>query len=398
MVHRFVYNVFSFPSFFNGFNHSDLIHHVFFRFSHFILDMALSPGLAFMLTITSFVLEVVSNSQESQVISDHFSMMCPFTAQCHRNATKLLQGNLLVDDCCTSCSCHDDCRAMGNCCPDKRESGLKPIQFSCKETLVKRNRYTTENTIYRGYNSGIKRYFIVDNCLDNITSTETAKMCSKAEDDSATIEDLVWVSDLDSGRIFQNKHCAKCHGAANIIQWQVVTTCFNILQANITTAVTTLLSDLCSIIVYVPEGIAAAAEEYVCFLPKYSRCNETGLWDKYDAKTEKSCLDFTSIYFYPTGHLQYFVLYKNVFCYVCNQGSQTIIIQDECPFLDAGIKSDIKSFSALLDYKIYTQPMTSEQKCGIAEIRGKHNVSIIGLRCIETVTPVFPVEKHKFPT
>ena len=343
-----------------------------------------------MLTIIFFVLEVVSTPQESQVIPDQFSMMCPFTAQCHRNATKLQQGNLRVEECCTSCSCHDDCRAMGNCCPDKRESGLKPIQLSCKETIVKRNKYTTEETIYQGHHSGIKRYFIIDNCLDNITTTETAKMCSKTTDDSATLDDLVWVSDLDSGRIFQNKHCAKCHGATNTIQWQVVTTCFNILQADISTAVTTLLSDLCSIIVDVPEEIAAAAEEYRCFLPEYSRCNETGFWDKYDAKLEESCLDFALTYFYPEPHLKSFILYKNVFCYVCNQGSQTIIIKDECPFLDTGIKSTTKAFSALLDVKIYTQPMTSEQKCGIAEIMDKHSVSSKGLRCIGTITPIFP--------
>ena len=336
-----------------------------------------------MLTITSFVLEVVSNPHESQMIPDQFSMMCPFTAQCHRNATKLLQGNPQVDACCASCSCHDDCRAMGNCCPDKRESGLKPIQFSCKETLVKRRKYITEKNIYRGQDSGIKRYFIVDNCLDHITSTETAKMCSKTINDSPTLDDLVWVFDLDSGRIFQNKYCAKCHGVTNIIQWQVITTCSKILQANISTAVTILLSDLCSIIVDVPEGMAAAAEEYQCFLPEYSRCNETGLWDKYDAKLEESCLDFTSVYFYPKG--KYFVLYKNVFCSVCNQGSQTIIIEDECPFLDI----ETITFSVLLDFKRYTQPMTSEQKCGIAEIMDKHNVSIIGLRRIETITQFF---------
>ena len=360
--------------------------------------MVISPRSAFLLTITSFVLEVVSNPQESLIIPDQFSMMCPFTAQCHRNATKLPQGNPQVDACCASCSCHDDCYAMGNCCPDKRESGLKPIQFGCKETLVKRSNsiYNTESKIYRGHDSGVKRYFVVDNCLDNITSTETAKMCSKTKNDSATLDDLVWVSDLDSGRIFQNKHCAKCHGVANIIQWQVKTTCNNILQANISTAVTTLLSDLCSIIVDVPEGIAAAAEEYQCFLPEYSRCNETGLWDKYDAKLEESCLDFTSIYFYPKASLQSFILYKNVFCYVCNQGSQTIIIKDECPFLDTLSKSGTIAFSALVDFKRYTLPMPSEQKCGIAEIMDKHNVSIIGLTCTERITHFFQYRNSSF--
>ena len=345
--------------------------------------MVISPGLAFILTITCFVLEVESNPQRSHVMSDQFSMMCPFTAQCHRNATKLLR----VDACCIPCSCHDDCLAMGNCCPDKREPNLKPIPFSCKETLVHRSKYSTDNKVYRGNDSGIKRYFIINNCLDNTTSTETAMMCSKTKENSATLEDLVWVSDLDSGRIFQNKHCAKCHGVTNINQWKVLTTCFNILEANISTVENIVLSDPCSIIFDVPESIAAAAQEYQCFLPEYSRCNETGLWHKYDAKLEESCLNFTSTYFYPQDYFHHVVLYKNVFCYVCNQGSQTNIIKDECPFLDTNGKSETTTFTALLDFEIYTQPMTSEQKCGIAEIMDKHKVSFIGLRCIKRSTP-----------
>ena len=338
--------------------------------------MAIATRFAFMLTSIFSVCEVVSNLQERQEMADQFSQLCPFTAQCHRNATQLLQGNPRVDACCTPCSCHDDCRAMGNCCPDKKELVFKPMQFSCEETLVKRRKdnYSTQKLIYERHGSRIRRYFIVNNCLDNTASTEIANMCSGTKNNSATLENLVWVSDLGSGRIFQNKYCAKCHGVTNIIQWHVVTTCFDILVASVSTAVTTVLSDLCSIIVEVPEKIAAAAEKNLCFLPKYSRCNETGLWDKYDAKLEQSCLGFTSAYLHP--FLSGFDIYKNVFCYVCNQGNETIM--DKCPSSDTGSKSTTTPFTAVLDYERFTQPMTVKQECGIAEIMHKHNVSIKG--------------------
>ena len=365
--------------------------------------MAIITGLAFMLTSMFFVFEVTSNMQERQEMADQFSMLCPFTAQCHRNATMLLQGNPQVDACCTSCFCHDDCRAMGNCCPDKSELVVKPVQFSCQETLVKRRKSIdkTEEEFYRGQDSGIKKYYIVNTCLDNTTSTEAANMCSGTKTNGATLENLVWVSDLDSGRIFQNEYCAKCNGVTNIIPWQVVTTCFDVLVANVSTVVTTILSDQCSIIVDVPEKIAAAAEKYQCFLPKYSQCNETGLWDKYDAKLEQSCLGSTTAYLYPSSFG--FDLYKNVFCYVCNRGNKTMI--DKCPSSDTGGKSTTKIFSALLDFKSFTQPMTTKQECGIAEIMDKYNVSIMGFRCTEASTLIcihykitrFPPEASCFP-
>lgn len=329
--------------------------------------MNIATWLIFMLTNALCMFAMATKSKEGHSPALLFSMNCPYTAQCERNATTVLPENLRVGACCTSCSCHDDCLAMGNCCLDKRTTPfLNPLQFICKETLVKRKIETTSID-----EEGIKRYFIIDSCLDNINS-ETAKRCSGSTNNNATLEDLVWVSDRDSGRIFKNIYCAKCHGVTNVIQWQVFTTCFDILLANISTVLSTVLSDICSFIVDVTEKIAAATEKYRCFLPKYTRCNETGLWDKYDANLKQLCLGFSATYIHPTilgGDL-----YKNVFCYVCNQ-RHPAIIQKLCRLTDN--KSVASQFSALLDYKRYTQPTIAVHECGIAEIMDKRMVNML---------------------
>ena len=335
--------------------------------------MNIATGLVFMLTNAFCVFTMAATSEEGHTPALLFSMNCPFTAQCQRNATKVLPENSQRSACCTSCSCHDECLAMGNCCLDKRLPFIKPIKFSCKETLVKRrieNTGIAEN-VYRGHDSHIKRYFIIDSCLDNLSS-ETAKRCSGSTNNDATLEDLVWVSDLDSGRIFKNIYCAKCRGITNIIQWQVFTTCLDSVLANMSTVLPTVLSELCSIIVDVPEETAAATEKYRCFLPKYSRCNETGLWDKYDAKIEQLCLGFSATYIKQS--ISGDVLYKNVFCYVCNQ-RHPAIVKKLC-FL-ADIKFVHTQFSALLDYNRYTQPTTAEHECGMAELMDKRTVNML---------------------
>ena len=344
-----------------------------FGCSNFGLDMH-TFGVVFMVASSLSVYAYSPNSLEKSAMADHFSKLCPYTAQCHRNATKLIREDLPVKPCCTPCSCHDDCMAMGNCCPDNRKPNLKQTQFSCKETLVKRT-YGNINIVeeaYRGHDSGIKRYFIIDNCPDNVTDAGIANLCTGAKVNSTRLEDFVWVSDLDSGRIFHNEYCAKCHGATNIIQWQVTTTCFDILLANISTALTTVLSDQCSIIVAAPETIGDITEKYLCFLPEYSRCNETGLWDKYDEELEQSCLEYTSTYFYPTFFG--YDIYKNAFCYVCNQ-RHVSSIRSICSLLENGIASVNAPFTALLDYNRYTQPIRNEQECGIAEIMDKFKVN-----------------------
>ena len=328
-----------------------------------------------MLTIPFSLCTVTPKSEGRTAMADQFAKLCPYTAQCHRNATKPIQNDLRVETCCTSCSCHDDCSAMGNCCPDKRKLVVEKVKFSCKKTLVNRENDTAAfGIVYRGHNYGVKRYFIIDSCPDNATSTET-KMCIRGKGKVSTLEDFLWVSDMDSGRIFQNGYCAQCHGVTNIIQWQVITTCFDILLANITTALTTVLSDLCRVIVVVPETIAAKSEKNRCYLPKYSRCNETGLWDKYDEDLEQTCLEYTSPYFHVSLPFLDVDLYKNVFCYVCNHRHETGT-WGMCPSSD--IKSGPTEFSVLLNFTSFKKPMAAEYECGIAEIRDKRTVNIIG--------------------
>lgn len=212
---------------------------------------------------------------------------------------------------------------MENCCPDYKQENTSSIHFSRMPRKVKARKYDRS-----GYN-GHSHYYVVNRCDKTNTDRKLSKRCLR--NTKLTLESFIWVSDRESGRIFQNRFCAECNYVTEVIPWQISTTCDEVWLADFTTLNDTILSDRCDIINSAPSSVALAAREYQCSTPLYSKCNQTGLWDSYDLGIEEGCRGLRATYFFPapSGAL---IPYKNVFCFKCKEGEQTNV-PEMCPKL-----------------------------------------------------------------
>ena len=100
------------------------------------------------------------------------------------------------------------------------------------------------------------------------------------------------MSDVSSGEIYNNRHCAACHGVKEWKSWRIRTSSQNILRANFPNLTDVIMSDDCSIINELPEDEEKDAEKFRCFIPEVSACNVTGLWKQYDAAIDAACLHY----------------------------------------------------------------------------------------------------------
>ena len=108
----------------------------------------------------------------------------------------------------------------------------------------------------------------------------------------------------------------------------------------------------------------------------------SGLWTHYDSSIEIACSSFKQIYFKQVDSLIDFVIYKNVFCWLCNEKAEPDV-QTQCPHLgDYAIRSPFSSFSGLIDYKRLDEMSIKEStveslRCARSEFWDKYLVSLI---------------------
>ena len=317
-----------------------------------------------------FTLLVIQRTDETfanrNYIQESVSNLCPYTEFCTFNATKSID-DPKAKSCCGSCSCESDCWDQRNCCHDNSDVIHQPAQLTCKAAIVKTR---PGNSVDERFEKGVQStgYYITDSCPRTEKNKTLQEKCIREKNER--IEDLLWVTDTQSGRIFQNLHCARCHGAKEWVTWDVRTMCTEILEADFVSTANVLLSSNCNIINEVPEDLEESSRKLQCTVPDYTFCNQTGLWDRYDATLEKDCNTNTIPFFQESPA----IVYKNAFCFLCNKG-----IGDSfstiCYPTDARFK--FKGFSALLDLKgtmeKSTSPLTAE--CDIGEIKDIYTVS-----------------------
>ena len=184
--------------------------------------------------------------------------------------------------------------------------------------------------------------------------------------------DFIWVSDVSSGEIYNNRHCAACHGVKEWKSWRIRTSSQNILRANFPNLTDVIMSDDCSIINELPEDEEKDAEKFRCFIPEVSACNVTGLWKQYNAAIEAACLQYYNVPFIKYG-LVYHVIYKNVFCFICNQGES--YSADKVCSGSALPKTEGHFFSALIDFAdVQTTMKIATARCAWDEIYDKYTV------------------------
>ena len=170
-------------------------------------------------------------------------------------------------------------------------------------------------------------YFIIDKCPENVSSLQLMDKCIGIN--KTQLEDYRWVSDKETKRIYQNVHCAVCHGVMEWIPWRVRTTCKDIMKADLNQVTKILLGYLCDIINEVPDELQAHARKYQCYiLDNIKGCNMNGDMAQYNDVVHAACETFNLPFYFKSMRLPIIVESYNMFCHVCT--TPMSIIETKC--------------------------------------------------------------------
>ena len=305
--------------------------------------------------------------RRQDVIYEIGKKLCPYTDYCQREKDE--QIGYRQASCCANCSCEDSCWETGTCCPDKEYIVKREPVRRCRVSVVKAGK---NKSVYNGITFGIWAYYIIDYCPESEQNISIINKCTLSDIDH--ISDYRWVSDYVTGNIYQNKFCAACHGRVGLTEWQLETSCKNVLFSNFSHLNSLLLSDECDIINREP-GTEINNMYRRCAIPFYTRCNQTGLWTKYDPDIKWAC-DIHNSEFFEYNNREV-IVYKNAFCYACNvPGIENA--PTTCLYIN---EVEQFTFTALIDYKRYEKLSSEWQSpninmpCEVDEIMDQYMVS-----------------------
>ena len=195
---------------------------------------------------------------------------CPFTNYCSKTPETL--NNEMIIPCCSDCSCDaSTCYQTENCCPDIEPKPDKTSDFICADTMTKDQRISSTFGTHNGHKYGIKRYYIITSCPKDFKDEFVDSKCKG--DNKTDVDDFLWVSRVENSDIYQNYHCAICHGVENWVTWNIRTNCYDrLIETGFKNTAATLLSDDCEIINEVPESKADDSRIYRCYLPDFTSC------------------------------------------------------------------------------------------------------------------------------
>ena len=306
------------------------------------------------------LLFVQVSCQDNVDVINAFRQACPYTNFCQQNASQTIKGDSQVAPCCRDCSCADDCWKRDNCCPDKivKEKRETTELESCKDTYVKKSIYN----VYTPNGFGVrKRYFVIESCPGTEIGGILEQKCAGAV--AVTFNDLIWVSDTKTNKIYNNRFCAECNGVRKYKKWGLSTTCRSDLLwiQNFSENVGSF-PDSCSLVVIPPNR---KAYENQCLTPDISTCNETGLWQTKDSVIESLCKNHQMMF--VKEHLSMVHIYRNMFCSLCNS-SPGAPEEDICGNEAKGQKSGHSSFTAILNIFEADDNLETKNKCNVDEV------------------------------
>ena len=318
----------------------------------------------FSLLVGSFLTICDSNSDPRDVtgVSSLYAL-CPNTDYCSRNATNKLEDQTITS-CCMHCTCAEDCWERGICCPDKQLLDKQPIE-PCTRVAI-----GSDQAAQWGYH-------VTKTCPSDASDGVLATRCSGNQ--PASIEDLTWVTDKHTNKIYSNKHCALCNGVTEYSLWQIVTNCYETMNGQDSPdEVIKSVLDECELTLEPPSN--EDHTDNLCLIPSISTCNVTGQWQLYDEALEAACKDFQQIYVmerpYPT------ILYRNIYCFLCN--AHLPLIVDECPNIELlySQRSGVGAgFTGILDFTAIQEKTAAETNpgpvCAINEILDTFQVFLI---------------------
>ena len=152
-------------------------------------------------------------------------------------------------------------------------------------------------------------YWMIADCGHSTHDGDIIEKCENTAMVTA-IDSINPVTDVATGITYKNKFCAQCNGVSDIsylVNWDFKLGCDTAPTLPISNIVSQMKEFNCSI-VFKPH---VNLQVHYCPFSSYTitRCNETGLWPKYDPLIEAACQAFVD----PFNST-----YQNYFCYICN--------------------------------------------------------------------------------
>ena len=262
----------------------------------------------------------------------------------------------MYGSCCSKkkqCSCANDCKLGGNCCPGTAKS---------YDDLVAKNRKVLcryPQLLRHNIREADVSFVMVDSCADVTTSALVRENCEKEWPDTELDPFLhipVYSSNNNYSILYKNKYCALCnfHVEKDILYWKMNIKCDPDQNTFVYSGLQNLFSFVqkhardCNIIFEKPIDIG---REYPCERTNVETCPEMPGADQFHSRV---CTLYTSVY------ENVFTSYKNIFCFLCNGGKLEEAAAVACTIVEPSNR--IHSFSILIDFNSLNGPHEKQEE------------------------------------
>lgn len=287
-------------------------------------------------TSIATVTKIKISDESVRKIVDGQLHLCPYTSLCDHKPLNTTQG---AHPCCSDCDCNPDCHIFESCCPDRLTSLVTKSQFKCITPQWKKPGLSLIN---------VESFMMVSVCLSDYKDNFNKLQCERTIEIGA-LSDIPTSAPVESRRkklLFKNKFCAYCNNVSDsdLMAWQPWLKCKS-QQNPPPFSSKSLLSSVnetmeCNIVYGMNPTFTASFDS--CYSDAVTKCNETGLWGKYDYVVDKACNSYTSWYQKK---------YRNVYCYICNTNRlpDEMECEEEGQTSQAGMMKP-PSFATLLNF------------------------------------------------
>ncbi|KAL5009300.1 hypothetical protein ScPMuIL_014881 [Solemya velum] len=167
-------------------------------------------------------------------------------------------------------------------------------------------------------------YIMISKCSEQYQDLEIKERCENPYSYDY-VSDISLVNPVESFRtnaLFRNKFCARCNFVPDNMTemwmpWLVCETIINWMHSLNDIMNFIMSSDQCNVWFQPPVNSVMRHTDCDTRVDVWASCNISGTWESYDSLIDAACNAFTSYYWEdPTPR----VIYRNVFCYICNIG------------------------------------------------------------------------------
>ena len=298
----------------------------------------------------------VAEGFDYKALMQKYYLLCGADYFCY-NATNTHQfdvsPNYEYRQICPNCECDYACVRRGDCCPDVffKFPALRCVNRTIIKAIDEKERDQQYSEL------------MVTTCPAE--RNENIRQKCEAGDTISRLQNFPVTARNNFALTYYNKYCAECHGVDDVYQWSLDINCnmtadFNYLST-LEEVILLAFEHKCIFQTYLPKAHLTESLPENCDSANidelenktlFTKCNETGLWEKLDPDIKYACeSSFRGVY----------RIFKNVFCYMCNPSvHKTYKTTDQCNVTgqwddyDVGLEracSELPPNSATLPYK-----------------------------------------------